>query len=140
VSVSTGLRFSTVPSPSVPFQPPTTITLTANPIFGHLQTAVACGIGRDLAVATRYDFNFHSFLSELSLGFEWWQRRSSALSHRQNMRAGVVEAMRPQQASPFWKAVASGGEGERVSVLKGRMSTASVRQSRMYRAPLRVSQ
>ncbi|KAG9047486.1 Mitochondrial distribution and morphology protein 10 [Tulasnella sp. UAMH 9824] len=93
--VSTGLRFTTLPDatppsfqvPSsapdaastlgiTPSQPPTTLTATYNPIMGHLSTAYAARVSRDLSLCSRFDFNIYSYESEWTMGAEWWMRRS----------------------------------------------------------------
>jgi hypothetical protein len=94
--------------------------------MGHISTAVASQIGRDLAVASRFDFNFHSFLSELTMGLEWWQRKTASRRPRPiDTSSSDHSGLTPS----FWQAVAQGRDGERVSVLKGRISTSSVRAS-----------
>ncbi|KAG8953740.1 Mitochondrial distribution and morphology protein 10 [Tulasnella sp. 424] len=94
--VSTGLRFTTLPDatppsfqvPSsapdaastlgiAPSQPPTTLTATYNPIMGHLSTAYAARVSRDLSLCSRFDFNIYSYESEWTMGAEWWMRRGS---------------------------------------------------------------
>ncbi|GAC96822.1 hypothetical protein PHSY_004406 [Pseudozyma hubeiensis SY62] len=88
--LSTGIRFSTLPdtphhppiitppsfdtesSPhppptnqhSTPSQPPTVITATLNPMMGHLSTAYAARMARDVVVCSRFDFNVYSYESE----------------------------------------------------------------------------
>ncbi|KAH6915156.1 mitochondrial distribution and morphology protein 10 [Coprinopsis sp. MPI-PUGE-AT-0042] len=57
-------------------QPPTTITALFNPMLGHIQTAYTARVSRDLAVATRFDFNVYSYDSEWTVGAEWWLRRA----------------------------------------------------------------
>ncbi|KAM5534324.1 hypothetical protein V8D89_012052 [Ganoderma adspersum] len=93
--VSTGIRFTTLPDatpasfqtpasstagPSTlaapPSQPPTTITALFNPMLGHISGAYAARVSRDLALASRFDFNVYSYESEWSIGAEWWQRHS----------------------------------------------------------------
>lgn len=84
-TVSTALRFSTVPDatpPSIhaedigfPSQPPTTITAVLNPMLGHISTAYASRVSRDLAVCSRFNFNVYSYESEWSMGAEWWLRK-----------------------------------------------------------------
>ncbi len=69
VSVSTGVRFTTLPDatppsfqvpgqanpgPSSLTQPPTTITATYNPIMGHISTAYASRVSPDLSLCSRY--------------------------------------------------------------------------------------
>lgn len=88
--LSTGIRFSTLPdTPSAstlpiispdstpgkgPSQPPTVITATLNPMMGHLSTAYAARMARDVVVCSRFDFNVYSYESEWSLGGEYWLR------------------------------------------------------------------
>lgn len=96
-SVSTGIRFTTLPdatppsfqSPSpassplsafshktAPSQPPTTITALYNPMMGHISAAYATKVSRDLSMASRFDFNVYSYGSEWTVGAEWWIRRN----------------------------------------------------------------
>ncbi|ETS62430.1 hypothetical protein PaG_03045 [Moesziomyces aphidis] len=78
--LSTGIRFSTLPdSPviapdAVPSQPPTVITATLNPMMGHLSTAYAARMARDVVVCSRFDFNVYSYESEWTVGAEYWLR------------------------------------------------------------------
>lgn len=99
--LSTGIRFSTLPdSPPIihpsssssfssattttattsedttPTQPPTVITATLNPMMGHLSTAYAARMARDVVVSSRFDFNVYSYESEWSVGGEYWLRGS----------------------------------------------------------------
>ncbi|KAN0060862.1 Mitochondrial distribution and morphology protein 10 [Thecaphora frezii] len=83
--MSTGIRFATVPEAKTaggvgvaPSQPPTVLTATLNPMMGHLSMAYAARVARDLAVASRFDFNVYSYESEMSVGVECWLRRSVA--------------------------------------------------------------
>ncbi|KAF6767308.1 Protein of unknown function DUF3722 [Kalmanozyma brasiliensis GHG001] len=95
--LSTGIRFSTLPdspgqpiiapfeasippsTPEVatatPSQPPTVITATLNPMMGHLSTAYAARMARDVVVASRFDFNVYSYESEWTVGAEYWLRK-----------------------------------------------------------------
>ncbi|KZW04042.1 mitochondrial distribution and morphology protein 10 [Exidia glandulosa HHB12029] len=93
--LSTGVRFTTVPdatppsfqlapgtfSPSaastlaplsVQSQTPTTLTAVFNPMMGHISGAYAARVSRDLSVCSRFDFNVYSYLSEWTMGAEWW--------------------------------------------------------------------
>ncbi|PWN42633.1 hypothetical protein IE81DRAFT_116818 [Ceraceosorus guamensis] len=95
--ISTGVRFTTLPEPStlqangvsdqVP-QPPTTLTATLNPMMGHLSTAYAARMTRDIVACSRYDFNVYSYDSELTVGFEYWLRAAR-------------QAQQPAAASPL---------------------------------------
>ncbi|PWN49228.1 hypothetical protein IE53DRAFT_346193 [Violaceomyces palustris] len=57
-----------------PSQPPMTITATLNPMMGHLSTAYAAKMSRDLVASSRFDFNVYSYESQLSMGVEYWLR------------------------------------------------------------------
>ncbi|KAI0347332.1 mitochondrial distribution and morphology protein 10 [Trametopsis cervina] len=87
--VTGGLRFTTLPDATPPSaqldsssedtlplsQPPTTITAIYNPIVGHISSAYAARVSRDLSLCSRFDFNVYSYESEWSMGAEWWTRR-----------------------------------------------------------------
>ncbi|KAF9563656.1 mitochondrial distribution and morphology protein 10 [Agrocybe pediades] len=112
--VSTGIRFTTLPdatppsfqvppavsdSPSLtprgpPSQPPTTITALFNPMLGHMSGAYTARVSRDLALASRFDFNVYSFESEWTMGVEWWLRRPPTLA------SGSDSASPPSQSQP----------------------------------------
>lgn len=107
--LSTGMRFTTVPEPTQsgqaalagmlstsqpsltmadydsspvgapPSQPPTTITATLNPMMGHLSTAYAARMTRDIVACSRFDFNVYSYESELGIGAEYWLRSNKPL-------------------------------------------------------------
>ncbi len=73
--ISTGLRFTTLPNhPGFPY----TMTLTLNPLMGNLSSTYAVKAGRNLALCSRFDFNFYSYESDLQLGCELWRRRNTA--------------------------------------------------------------
>ncbi|KAI0693583.1 mitochondrial distribution and morphology protein 10 [Cytidiella melzeri] len=93
--VSGGLRFTTLPDATPPSaqvpsstkddlptftQPPTTITAVFNPIVGHISSAYAARVSRDLSLCSRFDFNVYSYESEWSLGAELWTRRRQTRS------------------------------------------------------------
>lgn len=92
--VSTGVRFTTLPDATPPSyqlpsatstsvastvasaymqsQPPTTLTAVFNPMMGHISGAYAARVSRDLSLCSRFDFNIYSYLSEWTMGAEWW--------------------------------------------------------------------
>jgi len=73
--VSTGLRFTILPNhPGFPY----TMTLTLNPLMGNLSSTYAVKAGPNLALCSRFAFNFYSYESELQLGCELWRRRNTA--------------------------------------------------------------
>lgn len=74
-TVSTGVRFTTLPgssSPNTPPSPPTTITVLYNPLIGFLSTAYAAQIAPTVSVATRFGVNVYSYESDFAIGGEWW--------------------------------------------------------------------
>ena len=70
--MSAGLRFATLPR-HIGF--PYTMTLTVNPLMGNLSSTYAVKAGRNLALCSRFDFNFYSYESGLKVGCELWRRR-----------------------------------------------------------------
>lgn len=76
--VSTGVRFTTLPR-HTGF--PYTMTLTLNPLMGNLQSTYAVRAGRNLALSSRFGFNFYSYESDLQLGLELWQKRQPPPLH-----------------------------------------------------------
>ncbi|KAF2103862.1 mitochondrial distribution and morphology protein 10 [Rhizodiscina lignyota] len=70
--VSTGVRFTTLPR-HTGF--PYTMTVTLNPLMGNLSSTYAVKAGQNLALCSRFDFNFYSYESDLQLGMELWRRR-----------------------------------------------------------------
>jgi len=43
--------------------------------MGHMSGAYAARVSRDLALASRFDFNVYSYESEWTMGAEWWIRQ-----------------------------------------------------------------
>ena len=76
ISVSTGLRFTTIPNsaanPTAAVSPPTTLTILYNPLMGFLSTSYAAQVTPHLALASRFGVNVYSYESDLCLGGEWW--------------------------------------------------------------------
>ncbi|EMD88045.1 hypothetical protein COCC4DRAFT_175504 [Bipolaris maydis ATCC 48331] len=72
--ISTGLRFATLPNHS---GFPYTMTLTLNPLMGNISSTYAVKAGPNLALCSRFDFNFYSYESELQLGCELWRLRNT---------------------------------------------------------------
>ncbi|KAF2762686.1 hypothetical protein EJ05DRAFT_459447 [Pseudovirgaria hyperparasitica] len=69
---SLGLRFTTLPQ-HAGF--PYTMTLTLNPLMGNLSSTYAVKAGRNLALCSRFNFNFYSYESDFQLGCELWRRQ-----------------------------------------------------------------
>lgn len=75
--ISAGLRFATLPQ-HTGF--PYTMTLTVNPLMGNLSSTYAVKAGRNLALCSRFDFNFYSYESGLKVGCELWRRRQKEIN------------------------------------------------------------
>ncbi|KAF2718119.1 hypothetical protein K431DRAFT_349019 [Polychaeton citri CBS 116435] len=72
--ISTGIRFSTLP---IHGGFPYTMTLTLNPLMGNLSSTYAVKAGANLALCSRFDFNFYSYESDVVVGMELWRRRQA---------------------------------------------------------------
>ncbi|KAH9810981.1 hypothetical protein DFH28DRAFT_983398 [Melampsora americana] len=140
--VSTGVRFCTIPDPPgvAITQQPTVITATLNPIMGQMSSTYGTKVGRNVALATRFDFNLFSFESDITFGGEWLQRASrSKITNipEENLNSEFPDAERQCQlksdssqssavkdisglTSSFWKTVK--GNGNTSSMLKARFS------------------
>lgn len=101
-AVSTGIRFTTLSetessssSRGVPSQPPTTITALFNPMMGHVSTAYAAKVSRDLSLCSRFDFNVYSYDSEWTMGAEWWMRRALSQPISDNDAVGPPDPNHP---------------------------------------------
>jgi distribution and morphology protein 10 len=57
-------------------------------MMGHISTAYAARVSRDLCLSSRFDFNVYSYESEWRMGAEWWMRRKPS--------AGPEEVARPR--------------------------------------------
>ncbi|KAG5513689.1 hypothetical protein PMAC_000727 [Pneumocystis sp. 'macacae'] len=69
--LSTALRFTTLPSY---LKNPLTMTLTLNPVMGHVSAAYSIKATDDFSLSTRFNFNIFSYESSLDIGFELWRR------------------------------------------------------------------
>ena len=58
--------------------------------MGNLSAAYAVKAGKDLAIATQFDFNFYSYESGLVLGCELWRRRQKEDVERSRARKNGV--------------------------------------------------
>lgn len=79
--ISTGLRFSTLPS-HTGF--PYTMTLTVNPLMGNLSSTYSVLASPLLTLSSRFDFNVYSYESELQVGTELWRRKEMLLTEDLN--------------------------------------------------------
>ena len=76
VGISTGLRFTTLPPTygshtSFPY----TMTLTLNPLMGNLSSTYSVKAGENIALCSRFDFNFYSYESGVLVGAELWRMK-----------------------------------------------------------------
>jgi len=71
--VSTGLRFTSLPG----HPNPQTITMTVAPLMGQISASYAIKATPYSAFCSRFNFNLHSYESELVVGCELWQHRQS---------------------------------------------------------------
>ncbi|KAF8532839.1 hypothetical protein BDD12DRAFT_868233 [Trichophaea hybrida] len=70
--MSAGLRYTTLPShPGIPL----TMTLTLNPLMGHLSATYAVRAGNSAVFASRFEFNMFSYESDIVLGAEVWRHK-----------------------------------------------------------------
>ena len=141
-TVSTGIRFTTLPDATPPsFQPPTesstsalpsassfitsahvsqpatTITALFNPMMGHISGAYTARVSRDLSLSSRFDFNAYSYESEWTMGAEWWLRPSRTKPASDGTSDG------PPTASPSESPTSS---YDVTGVVKARASTSNV--------------
>ncbi|KAF2809096.1 mitochondrial distribution and morphology protein 10 [Mytilinidion resinicola] len=105
--ISTGLRFTTLPH-HTGF--PYTMTLTLNPLMGNLSSTYAVKAGQNLALCSRFDFNFYSYESDLQVGCELWRRR------RNPEVEWAVKKLRPD-----WDALTPKPDEDVAGVLKARV-------------------
>ncbi|CAI4054551.1 hypothetical protein SKDZ_01G0630 [Saccharomyces kudriavzevii ZP591] len=54
---------------------PLTLTLSWNPLFGHISSTYAAKTGTNSTFCAKYDFNLYSIESNLSFGCEFWQKQ-----------------------------------------------------------------
>ncbi|ODQ64609.1 mitochondrial distribution and morphology protein 10 [Nadsonia fulvescens var. elongata DSM 6958] len=54
---------------------PLTLTLTCNPLVGHLSTAYSLMASNSTQLSSRFDFNVYSYMSDLSIGCEIWKNK-----------------------------------------------------------------
>ncbi|KAI9228598.1 MAG: hypothetical protein DHS80DRAFT_15253 [Piptocephalis tieghemiana] len=66
------------------------VTMTANPILGHLSTAYTLSAWRNtLLLSSRYEFNLHSYESDVCAGAEWRSGEDGVVRVRFGLREGL---------------------------------------------------
>ena len=94
--MSTAIRFATLPT-HTGF--PYTMTLTCNPLMGGISSGWAVKAGEDLALCSRFNFNFYSYESAVQVGMELWRRRQldpSTAWARRMLRPDWAVAKQPE--------------------------------------------
>lgn len=84
-------------------------------MMGHMSGAYAARVSRDLALASRFDFNVYSYDSEWTMGAEWWMRRTPTKLAPQDDHSPPLPPVQPDP----WADVHG--------VVKARASTKNVR-------------
>lgn len=127
--MSAAVRFSTLPpeKSDYPQQPPTTMTATVNPIIGQISTAYAVETSADSAMASRFDFNLYSYDAEVTVGGEWFQRRTrSPTALEDELLAPSGKAVEDGESIPLRPSFDAFGRGDYADPgLLGDQSTAS---------------
>lgn len=54
---------------------PLTLTVSWNPLFGHISSTYSAKTGTNSTFCAKYDFNLYSIESNLSFGCEFWQKK-----------------------------------------------------------------
>lgn len=62
---------------------PITLTLSLNPLFGHISSSYSIKPTPSSTFCTKYDFNIYSIESDLSFGCELWKRKTTKLEQGQ---------------------------------------------------------
>lgn len=68
---------------------PFILSCTFNPIMGHFSMSSTCPITRHLFAANRFDFNMHSYESDISFGIEYRTLESAMLKLRFGLTQGI---------------------------------------------------
>ena len=63
---------------------PLTLTLSWNPLFGHISSTYSAKTGTNSTFCAKYDFNLYSIESNLSFGCEFWQKKHHLLETNKN--------------------------------------------------------
>lgn len=96
--VSMGMRFSTLP---FYHGHPRTMTLTVNPLVGHLSSTYTMKVAGLATVCSRLDFNIFSYESDLTLGAEVWHYPSTRyVTNHMDLEYGEI----PEERLGFEKA------------------------------------
>ncbi|KAF2453139.1 mitochondrial distribution and morphology protein 10 [Lineolata rhizophorae] len=119
--MSTGIRFTTLPRHrSFPY----TMTLTLNPLMGNLSSTYAVKAGPNLAMCSRFDFNFYSYESGFQLGCELWRRQGNrgGGGGGSNGEGGAEVEWAAKKMTPEWTGNAKRPDDDVSGVLKARVN------------------
>ncbi|KAI2612490.1 uncharacterized protein GGS25DRAFT_121211 [Hypoxylon fragiforme] len=72
--MSLGIRFATLPTHN---GTPLTATMTINPLVGNISWTYAVMAGSNCSLASKMDFNVHSYESDWAVGMELWRKRGA---------------------------------------------------------------
>ncbi|TGZ85134.1 hypothetical protein EX30DRAFT_357091 [Ascodesmis nigricans] len=99
--MSTGLRYTTLPKhPGIPL----TMTVTLNPLMGHISATYAVRAGESAAFASRFEFNIYSYESDVVVGCELWSRKSPESSKRKDLSfLGSARLSQKGQLGLLWE-------------------------------------
>lgn len=127
--VSMGMRFSTLP---FYHGHPRTMTLTVNPLVGHLSSTYAMKVSGLSTVCSRLDFNIFSYESDLTLGGEIWHYPSIRPSYNSQSPNLEMDSSSDQERLGFERAehpvndVANGSERQPSGVIKAYLHSATL--------------
>lgn len=70
---------------------PLTLTLTWNPLFGHLSSSYSAKTSSNSTFCVKYDFNLYSIESNLSFGCEFWKLSRRQTENNQEETTTVIK-------------------------------------------------
>lgn len=91
--------------------------------MGHISTAYAARVSRDLSMCSRFDFNVYSYDSEWTMGAEWWMRRAAS-KHEDELEPSLIPPEQPPVPVP--QAESLDIPSDIHGVVKARISTNNV--------------
>lgn len=120
--LSTAFRYSTR---STSTGKPLTMTLSCNPILGHISSTYNVKTSVASTVCSKYDFNWYSYASNLSIGFELYNfskpsiksnhhRRSDPIIHHENLAPPLNLSSNLHEANSFQVSPYDRFEGHRM--------------------------
>lgn len=94
---------------------PQTLTLTWNPLFGHISSTYTSKTSSSSTVSAKYDFNLYSIESNLSFGCEFWHRgvQDTLTQQHQEKIDEPKSDPKPKDQLMYYHMVASDGKDSR---------------------------